>query len=862
MSILGLTLAVILTGGVIKEDFLVTPDSPNKCTKGNAYAAASPNGWFVAWEDTRNARASDVDIFGQAVSASLVPSGSNRMVTSDSTHEGEILLCAASDSIGNTIVMWQAGGDSGDFWLRKVSPSGALLDEDTLLFSLGFSAMANLDMNPAGEYAITWRASKNIELLLFDKDGNRKQDALFVKDGVEDPNIQPYVALASNGASIVVWYANAETNTSSAIYARCYNTRGEPRGEVFKVAEFSNPDFPPFVNSIDVGCDHAGKFVISWVLQDWSSLIPLALYYRTYAWDGTAKDPAKIIYKFNTMTSGLSQHRMVVGWDGSFSVAWSDTRTGTYRTYLQNFYADGSLRGLEMTLSEQRPESCVLQALALNADQWFAVYSRTRYGFSELMGRRGTVYGSITGNEALITDDESSIFEAVPQVLADDEGNFTVLWSEDWHRAPAYCRRFSGNGEASSDALPLKDTSGLSRLLPSYYGRASMNRKSGEFVLVWKAASDPAQIRAQRYTAYGYPSGNEKPICNFATDKYSRAYCDVSMNRKGAFAAAWIQINGNAYKVYVKRFDKNNVAIDDSDIVMGSATTLPSNYSPPVVALKDDGGFDVAWQDTRGGIWMQRFNSSGRSLGEEAMVNDGVSSSQGQKPAIAVDDAGNICIAWADSVNAFVQFYDASGSKLGGNMNTGIRLLSNSVSVAALPGEGFVVYGTDYSSSEDNPDVSAVFYHSDGTPWSRKMQVNESDRFCFNYQNANYNSVAAGGNRIIYTWQDNRRHLGWDVYAKIMDLEIPGIEEPSSPSPVPMSLEAASAIGATFTLTYSGWPQGFRALVFDASGRRVDEVKTTAPSGAVVWGEFYGPGVYFMVPQDVKTKPVKMVLVK
>lgn len=872
MSTLVLSITIILNAGVIKNDFLVNPDSPNKCQKYSGTVAATPHGWFVVWEDTRNARNNEVDILGQFLSTDLVSSGSNRMITSDSTHKGEILLCAASDSMGNTIVMWQAGGDSGDFWLRKVSPSGVLLDKDTLLFSLGITGRANLAMNESGEYAITWLDPGGaIELLLFDKSGKRKTDAQFVQEGI-DPGIQPYVVLASNGASIVIWYNNAETNTQTGIYGRCYNTKGEPRGDVFKVAEFSNPDFPPFVTSIAVGCDHAGKFVISWVLNDMSSLTPYALYYRTYAWDGTAKDPAKIIYKFNDQLLGISQHSMVVGWDGSFSVAWSDQRSGHYRSYLQNFFADGSLRGQEMTISEQRTENCILKALALNADQWFAVYSRERYGFSELLGRKGMVYGSIIGNETLITDDENSIFETLPQVLADDQGNFTAFWSEDWYRAPAYCRRFSNDGESLSDTLPLKDTSGINRLLPQYYARASMNRKNGEFVLVWKVSSDPPQIRAQRYTSEGYPSGNEKKISNVtsANLNFFKAYCNVSMNRKGAFAAAWIDSN----EVYVKRFDKDNVAVDDTDIVMGIASASPAVYSPPAIGLKDDGGFVVAWQDQRGGIWMKRFNSTPKALAEEGIVNDGAASSQGQKPALAIDNSGNFCIAWADYAHIFVQFYDASGTKLGENKNTGIRLggnpfayLGREASVVALPGGGFVVYGTDYSNSEDNPDVSAVYYHSDGTGWSRKMQINEPDQFCFHSQVANYNSVAAAGDRIVYVWQDNRRHKGWDIYAKIYDLDITGISEPSpSPSspvtPVTHQIDLESGIGSTITLRYSDFPEGLRASVYDASGRRVDQLYTSQKQGTIQWGQDRAPGVYFIVPEALTRRPLKVVLVR
>jgi hypothetical protein len=267
---------------------------------------------------------------------------------------------------------------------------------------------------------------------------------------------------------------------------------------------------------------------------------------------------------------------------------------------------------------------------------------------------------------------------------------------------------------------------------------------------------------------------------------------------------------------------------------------------------------------------MRRFKSTAEPLVDEVMVNDEVPYKNCQKPALAVDDNGNICIAWADSAYAFVQFYDSDGEKLGHNNNTGIRLGDytssdisfRDVSVATIPGGGFVVYGTDYSNSIDNPDVSAIYYHSDGTRWSRKTQVSDPDQFSFNYQVANYNSVAVGGDRIVYVWQDNRRHKGWDIYAKIYDLDITGIEEPPVTLPPSTNLEIASSVGQTITLRYSDFPEGFSAAVYDASGRKVDYIKSTLESGTITWGSHQSPGVYFIVPQEVKAKPVRVVLVK
>jgi hypothetical protein len=57
-----------------------------------------------------------------------------------------------------------------------------------------------------------------------------------------------------------------------------------------------------------------------------------------------------------------------------------------------------------------------------------------------------------------------------------------------------------------------------------------------------------------------------------------------------------------------------------------------------------------------------------------------------------------------------------------------------------------------------------------------------------------------------------------------------------------------SSVGPQIVLKYSGYPQGSHACfaVFDATGRKVDEIKSNTSSGIAAWGKCYGPGVYFI----------------
>ncbi len=75
--------------------------------------------------------------------------------------------------------------------------------------------------------------------------------------------------------------------------------------------------------------------------------------------------------------------------------------------------------------------------------------------------------------------------------------------------------------------------------------------------------------------------------------------------------------------------------------------------------------------------------------------------------------------------------------------------------------------------------------------------------------------------------------------------------------------EILSPVGPEIVLQYSDMPQGFHAAIFDASGRKVDELHAPLPSGTISWGGSFGPGLYF-IRLDLKdtAKTRKFILIE
>ncbi len=85
------------------------------------------------------------------------------------------------------------------------------------------------------------------------------------------------------------------------------------------------------------------------------------------------------------------------------------------------------------------------------------------------------------------------------------------------------------------------------------------------------------------------------------------------------------------------------------------------------------------------------------------------------------------------------------------------------------------------------------------------------------------------------------------------------VEEQNTPAPVWMLLGTA---GPSITLRYSNYPEGFKADVFDAAGRRVERLVSPALSGTLTWGGSMPSGVYFIRPLVGSSKTEKVVITR
>ncbi len=118
---------------------------------------------------------------------------------------------------------------------------------------------------------------------------------------------------------------------------------------------------------------------------------------------------------------------------------------------------------------------------------------------------------------------------------------------------------------------------------------------------------------------------------------------------------------------------------------------------------------------------------------------------------------------------------------------------------------------------------------------------------------------------ITTGWQGTELFLCKTDSLGLLGVSEPSPEPPVTPQPsseMPVThLEISSPIGSEITLCFSNCAEGFRAQVFDASGRRIDEIRSPHTQGTIRWGGGR-TGVYFIVAEGLKADPRKVILVK
>jgi hypothetical protein len=340
----------------------------------------------------------------------LYPQSTGNQLIVNTTQEGEQTAPAmAVDSSGNHIVVWistpQDDGIAG-IYARRFDPSG-------------IPAIEEFQVNTY------W-----------------------------GPHDHPDVAMGSLGNFVVVsenyWI---EGPVSSAVIARVFDLSGESLGPEFMV----NQRTDDFQGAPVVGIDSLGRFVVAW--QSWGQDGDgFGIYARLF---DSLGNPLGTEFRVNTYISGDQiQPAVAMEETGEFVVVWTSSAQDGDQSgvYAQRFDRTGAPLGQEFqvnvsSLARQEHPDVSKDALGNYVVCWqryafnqegYAVYARTFDQTAQLKGPEFQVHEPSPG------------WQVFPSVDCDILGNFLIAWqdrSEDGIGFDVMARTFDSNGQAQGPAF-------------------------------------------------------------------------------------------------------------------------------------------------------------------------------------------------------------------------------------------------------------------------------------------------------------------------------------------------------------------------------------------------------------------------
>ncbi|TKJ43674.1 hypothetical protein CEE36_03030 [candidate division TA06 bacterium B3_TA06] len=243
-----------------------------------------------------------------------------------------------------------------------------------------------------------------------------------------------------------------------------------------------------------------------------------------------------------------------------------------------------------------------------------------------------------------------------------------------------------------------------------------------------------------------------------------------------------------------------------------------------------------------------------------------------QRIALYIHADKDISVAqtpWASYGASMIAFYMVRGIDRGG---TGLGTEFYLPVETSLSGGGRDYYSRLHVVAfKDSTEVTVTRIPRDGGDkteiWQGTLHTGEYYRYTSALGDATahaiYHVMASNKVATIASCGDDK---GSDFFP-VADLARIGISEEPPVTPVthPSNWRLSASVGRQIVLQYFDMPQGFHAsfAVFDAVGRKVDELHVSGSSGTITWPvTHHSPGVYFIRLQSAKTATKKVILLR
>ena len=410
-------------------------------------------------------------------------------------------------------------------------------------------------------------------------------------------------------------------------------------------------------------------------------------------------------------------------------------------------------------------------------------------------------YNYLLERRTIIGNSSSEAQQNRSRVGIDGSGQLHLIWQDfgrDGSRYGVFGRSFDFSGAATGPETQLNTTT----LYDQELADLAVN-EAGDYVAVWMTGINLKSIRGQVFQSDGTPVGNEFKTSggNVGSEP------SVTIDSSGLFAAAWETPDSSGFGIDAQLFQKDGDPLNERITVVDSAGAQAN----PAIALNDAGNLVIAWDSrptdtTDTNIWANLYerNDTATIFQRQIAVNNTTAADQ-QNPEVTVGPNGRFVITWesegqdGDGSGIYAQRFDSLGNPLGSEIAVNTTTMGDQ-SNPAIAGypDGSFIIAWESVTGASGVDIFAQIFTPEGQKAGTEVAVNTDTQ---GNQVQPDIALNAGG-QIVISWTSyGSDEFEQGIYAQRFTTSGQGASRDISPV-----LDASQASGAGTPVPYASTP--------------------------------------------------------
>ena len=355
---------------------------------------------------------------------------------------------------------------------------------------------------------------------------------------------------------------------------------------------------------------------------------------------------------------------------GNYVVVWTSLNqidvSHADDIYLQKFNAADQKIGAEELVNTVTENNQEKPAVAMNGSGMFVVVWASYTDFNSIYDIKARIYkNNLPIGAEFLVNTTTNFSQTNPDVAIDNNGNFVITWDswyQDGSNKGVYAQMFDTNGNKVGSEFLVNSTTLLSQERP-----VIKKFEDGDFIIIWESwkqdIATPAGygIYGKIYNSAGVVTKDEFKLNNYVNDY--QWFGDILVYPSKEFIAVWCswEQDGDDGGIFLQKFNADGTTVGGEILV--NKTTAYYQWLPKIKAL-DNGNIAVIWsswkQDgDREGVYTQFFDSNLNKISFECRVNDYTTSYQWEP--VLIPKSGNSILAVYSSWGIINDDYEIVG---------------------------------------------------------------------------------------------------------------------------------------------------------------------------------------------------------